>query len=367
MAPMPVTYEKLASFAASLIVESYSTANDYVSAVRVFAKTQAQWSLSAAQELTFDLSMKRMSAKGLFKHSPATPIILSDFLSSRVLTQCKAVALFVFYFGLRKKERFKIDMIEDVKVEGPKITLDLTPYVLKSNHTKVIAVYCICTQLKECHPDGEHICPCRVVACLKRYGSLALQQIQWEEILDEMKFASKIHAFRIGTLHHLIANEASLGWACICNHLRWAGVQMLLYYMRQRANTRACSLRKINFLAPVHEQDVVMNRRMLDKINIKLDKLMEVVSGAFVKTENTLLGELQRQRIDEAASLYLGPSWPAAPVQDGVSVGLSDGQNWWEDEIDESAYQDLLTHNGENLLPIEEDSLQCDGVETPLE
>ena len=142
---------------------------------------------------------------------------------------------------------------------------------------------------------------------------------------------------------------------------------MLLYYMRQRANTRACSLRKINFLAPVHEQDLVMNRRTLDKINIKLDKLMDVVSGALVNTGNTLLRELQQQRINEAASLYLGPSWPIAPAQGKATVGMLDGRSWWEDEVDEDGYQNLLTFSGENLIPLEEDSLMHDGEETPLE
>ena len=376
MTPLPVTYFKIAAFVATLITKNYKTADDYLSAVRVFAKSFDKWQLASHEELVLSLNMSRAARRGCFQHSPAVPAILSDFVCT-TLSTCRAIGLFCFYFGLRRNERYFIDILTDVTItpitgEGQeksvKIALSLEKYKLKSNHTKVVTIYCICDQLAR--TEGTHICPCKLLPLLRARGNRVLSTYSAEELLQECGLGTKTHSFRIGTLHHLIASEAEIGWGAICNHLRWAGVAMLLYYMRQRAKTRFCGLRKINFLSPHFEQCNLTNKKILQSVSTRVDQLVASINDLRVDltTPTTTISAKQSHRISTLIKRWLDPQWPEtnAPAPDAADENF-DWNNIEEQFEDfEDAHKKFLQFSGENWIPLDDSERMIDdGGVTP--
>ena len=261
--PWPLTRLKLDMFTAALIASGYKTANDYSSAVKSYARKNAKIQMTIAEEYSFTQNIARASRRGFFDHEPAEPVTLSqivrkgtDFSGKFVLNRNRAIALIVFYFGLRQAEKEIIVLNKNLKLipdtEPKKFVVDLTKYILKSNKVRIIQAHCICAQLKQDFPEALLICVCKCYDLLIANNTRHLAVVPWPAIMSSVADHEKTHGIRVGCLMHVLTLERKLGWCNCMLHLRWASASMLLYYARMRAKT-SCRFRKLQFCLATSE------------------------------------------------------------------------------------------------------------------
>jgi hypothetical protein len=130
-------------------------------------------------------------------------------------------------------------MIEEACCKGTlnkKITVDLSKRICKSNLIRVISVFCICQRLLAAHMDPK-MCACSHAAAIKlNPGWLHIPWTEFEEVLKDVCTPPiRSHGIRIGSLFCFLQSEHAIGTGLIVNHFRWASINMLLYYSRERA------------------------------------------------------------------------------------------------------------------------------------
>ena len=133
--------------------------------------------------------------------------------------------LVIFLIGARgRTELAGFDLAKDITYipEDGKFEVDFGKRgerLVKSNKIRKAYVRCLC---------GD-----RSVAHLCLHAHLSKAKIDGFVDFHEKYLGGKTHSLRIGTLCHLM--NAGVGEARVASHLRWSGLQMLLYY--NRANT----------------------------------------------------------------------------------------------------------------------------------
>ena len=373
--PYPVTHRKLAGFAAALLAVGCTTADNYVSAVRSFAEKTGQLQMEAHEKLRLSSALARAGRQGKLAHMPATPISLSTIYRNTGYqhTPERAVALFTFYFGLRKAERHQVSLanISTEKVVNPrnseesveKFSLDLSGFIQKSNHTKTVAAFCTCYQLREINEDACNLCICKNIYYLKNCTTDYLGTLDWAEVLQEVApGCGKVHGIRIATLHHLLSLESSVGWTNIISHMRWKALSMIVYYARQRQRFKACKFHSIDFTRPYFNKPGHNTNKAVASILSAVKRIEVTLTKLGIPTGKTRLTHLEiEQLIDNAREADNNDfPWDSCIPPDGH---LDEAMF---DEDDEEVKKEEIKWHGENFEPID-DSVEVDdsGTITP--
>ena len=174
--------------------------------------------------------IRKMDRAGDFEHEPALPNTL-DEIEDLEIDECeecfRSTAFVAFLIGARgRTELAGFDLAKDITYipEDGKFVVDFGKRgKLASGQvqqdSQLAYVRCLC---------GD-----RSVAHLCLHAHLSKAKIDGFANFHEKYLGDKTHSLRIGTLCHLM--NAGVGEARVASHLRWSGLQMLLYY--NRANT----------------------------------------------------------------------------------------------------------------------------------
>lgn len=214
----------------------YATGDDYMREVISHCRSnEGMMDMSDEDVVTIEKILRHHDRKGVFNHTQPEPQEIDSVakLSGRCF---RAVALLSFLFALRVSETELVDWDKNVSCNEGVFCLDMSKYILKSNHWKKVYVRCLCGEKN----GGSVFCPHKLLRDAKDYAG------DYKADFARCVGDSRTHCLRISCIYHLV--RACVPEMRIRAHGRWKKKDMVDWYNRGNSYSRSKSS-ELNFVA----------------------------------------------------------------------------------------------------------------------